>query len=579
MKGRRTYSMRAMDKRLLKSILLLFGSLVFAQSASCVLHELGHAIAYWTTGGTIERIVIHPFSWSYVIPGSVTNYPNFTTWGGVVFGTIMALLLVAVVWRWRGPYVMPALLTGVVACIGNGYYLVCDYVAGTGHDAGSLVESGTPGAVVVIVGVALIGVGFCLAGIFIPLMGIRQGDGAVARVLVFAGALIPYAIATQAYWWAYNVQGSRLLTVAWVIMLIVVALLVALSSVVHRRIARLRNIEVKKVSWSAVGVGNLAGFVLLSTLLILVGFQGPKVTVSYRLFYFDGQSDYAGIRQKKTYNPTASPGGSYEFESFFYWNWRGLRGDSKLSHLVYDARICAKTREIVIVTKDGILAVAIDNESQRWVLKQDGMILSPCFTANHDGSKGLVWGVNYYNSPEKSILIALDVVNGRNTQFACEGLALEMTFIDDDSAVASVGEDLVRVEFTEAGEAAFAIERRAGEKSRVGTGAVYRGERVFRSATRATEDAARIYTVEWGGTKVEFVNFVLFVHATQSYVWAIDSKRQVFRLDSGGNKCLVGSFNKIIGHGTLDDKLWVASDRSTVTVFGDSKETFWIELP
>ncbi len=116
--------MAGRKKELLKSTILLSGALAFAYNASTVLHELGHAIAYWTTGVMVKSIIVHPFNWSHMIPESVSNYPSFTSWGGFLFGSLMGLLLFTAVWRWRGPYVILALMTGVISFLHNGAYFI-----------------------------------------------------------------------------------------------------------------------------------------------------------------------------------------------------------------------------------------------------------------------------------------------------------------------------------------------------------------------------------------------------------------------------------------------------------------------
>ncbi len=63
--------------------LLLLGSFAIAYNASEFLHELGHALAAWMTGGQVFGIVVHPFNWSFCY--AVSPYPLFLTAAGVTF--------------------------------------------------------------------------------------------------------------------------------------------------------------------------------------------------------------------------------------------------------------------------------------------------------------------------------------------------------------------------------------------------------------------------------------------------------------------------------------------------------------
>jgi hypothetical protein len=66
---------------LLKQSLLFFGSFLFGHTTQRAIHELGHAIGTWMSGGVVYRIDLHPF-----VPGhchhSETLYPGITTWAG-----------------------------------------------------------------------------------------------------------------------------------------------------------------------------------------------------------------------------------------------------------------------------------------------------------------------------------------------------------------------------------------------------------------------------------------------------------------------------------------------------------------
>jgi len=571
-------SMENTNRRLLKSTLLLLWSLAFGYNASKTLHELGHAIAYWITGGTVEGIIIHPFSWSYCIPSSVSEYPNFTTWGGVVFGTIMGLMLVALVWRWRGPYVMLAFMTGVVACLHNGFYLIFDCLAESHGDSMILISGGTPKAVVIVVGLLMFGTGFILAGMCLRLIGIRSSDGIKSRILVLGGGLLPYLFATLLFYqWLYNSEELRMWVMKGVGIIILLLLFAILSAIVQRRVSWLRYAEPKAVTWPSVVVANSGAFVILSILFILL--IKPGITTRYTLSYYDSRSNFAGVKLTMINNPTASPSRRYESESIIFWSWDGCEDKREIPNLsAYFATVCPQTLAVVAQAMDGVLVIPIDGKPHRWIFKEDGLLLHPQWAVSRDGCKVLVYGLD--PNLVKYVLIALDTSNNRTTKFEISESPWEIIFVDNNTAVDSVGEDLIRVEFAESGEHKFSVDPGAAKGGQVK--AVSKSELVFHWPVFWTEVNADQHTIECGDMKISFTDPVPFVFASKSYIWAIDRKGEVIKINSYGNKLSVGSYppEKVIGRGIFDDSLWLAFLDGTVTIFGDSKkETAKIELP
>lgn len=571
--------MKNTKRHLLKSTLLLLWSFVFGCNASTVLHELGHAIAYWTTGGTVEGIIIHPFSWSYCIPGSISDYPSFTTWGGVVFGTLMGLLLVMAVWRWRGPYVILVIMTGVVSCIHNGGYLIYDCLTTSDGDATILISYGTSKLLIIAVGLFMMGIGVILAGICPALIGIGPNDGVKLRILVFSGGILPYTFVQFIYDLLYNKEELGQWLIYWVIIVGLVFLVAVLSKVVLPRIRWLGSIEPKAVTWPSVVVANNGAFVILSIIFILLIQYIPRTTTRYTLGYYDHQSNFAGVKLKMEDNPTASPARRYESESIIFWSWDGREGKREIPNLLaYFATVCPQTLAVIVQAMDGVLVIPMDGKPHRWIFKEDGFLLHFKWAVSACRCRLLVYGMD--PNLREYVLIALDILNGRTTKFEIADTPWEMIFIDDNTAVASVGEDLIRVEFAESGDHKFSVEPGAAKQGAVK--AVYKGEFVFHSPVFWTEDNADQQTIECGDMKISFTDPVLFVLASKSYIWAIDTKGQVFRLNSDGSKLCVGTYapERMIGRGSFDDGLWIAFLDGTVTVFGDSKkETAKIELP
>jgi hypothetical protein len=154
-----------------------------------------------------------------------------------------------------------------------------------------------------------------------------------------------------------------------------------------------------------------------------------------------------------------------------------------------------------------------------------------------------------------------------------------MIFTEETTAIASVGEDLIKVKFTESGVHKFSVDQGAANKGEVK--AVYKGKYVYHWPVFWTKENVDQHTIKYGNIKVSFTDPVRFVLASKSYIWAIDKNGGIFRINSDGNKLSLGTYNRkeMIGHGTFEDGLWIAFSDGTINIFGDSTETSKIALP
>lgn len=194
------------QKTLFQTSLLLFGSFALGFNLANALHELGHAIALWVTGGVVERITLHPFSWSYTYYGSTPNYPIATTAAGIVFGTFSALALVALVWRFRNqPWTFIFIMTGIAATAINGLYAIVDPILLSGGDGTTLVRQGVPKFLIIGVGVLLLVNSILLAVATLPLF-IKPNDTLLSRVIILEGGVLPYLLSLVVYHFIYQPQ-------------------------------------------------------------------------------------------------------------------------------------------------------------------------------------------------------------------------------------------------------------------------------------------------------------------------------------------------------------------------------------
>ncbi|MEM9415797.1 MAG: M50 family metallopeptidase [Planctomycetota bacterium] len=125
---------------------LLFAAAVLAASwyAMMAVHELGHALAAWATGGSVERIVLPLIGFSRT-DVSPNPSPLAVAWAGPITGVMLPLLfwfLATLALRQRLHVAQQALRFFAGFCLlANGVYLGLGWIDRVG-DAGDLTRHG-----------------------------------------------------------------------------------------------------------------------------------------------------------------------------------------------------------------------------------------------------------------------------------------------------------------------------------------------------------------------------------------------------------------------------------------------------
>jgi small basic protein len=186
-------------QRFVKRALFVFGSFSFGWVLGIVLHELGHALAMWLTGGIVERITITPFSWPYTYYGSAPRYPQFTTWAGLLIGSALGLVVVFGVRKRTTPYLLPFLFAGLAPMLnGGGYYLVDTFVSKQG-DATDLIRAGVPEYVVIGAGILFLAVGAGFVIRYAYRLGLTPREAFLERALLLASGVLPFFVLSLIY--------------------------------------------------------------------------------------------------------------------------------------------------------------------------------------------------------------------------------------------------------------------------------------------------------------------------------------------------------------------------------------------
>ncbi len=132
-------------------------AVVVAWFAMQGVHECGHVLAAWLTGGTVERVVLHPFSISRtdVLPNP---HPLAVAWGGPVFGVVAPLVALGAIRRLSSGFKVFLHFFAGFCLIANGAYIGVGSYYSIG-DAGDLLRHGAPRWTLIVFGVAAFAAG------------------------------------------------------------------------------------------------------------------------------------------------------------------------------------------------------------------------------------------------------------------------------------------------------------------------------------------------------------------------------------------------------------------------------------
>lgn len=156
-------------------------------------HELGHCLHAWATGGRVVRVVLHPlqFSRTDVVPNPS---PAAVAWGGVIWGTLIPVVV------WLGAAAMrmrisPWLRAFAGFCaVANGVYLAAGVVIPAG-DTEDLLRLGVSRWVLASVGGPMAVAGFWIWHGLGPWLGLflvtrdQARRGTLSCAAVLAGAV------------------------------------------------------------------------------------------------------------------------------------------------------------------------------------------------------------------------------------------------------------------------------------------------------------------------------------------------------------------------------------------------------
>ncbi len=245
--------------------LLLLGAFAVGFNASHAIHELGHALAVWLSGGRVTALSLHPFSWSTIDYSVPTTAP--IALAGAGFAVLIGLLILRLVWCRRSPWVLPLVMTSLCTLVVNATYLVVDGVLLAGGDATDLVALGFPRPAILAAGAGLLAFGFVVALPVLPRLGLHAADGFGPRFGVLGAGIGSYLLAMFAYHVAFNTNEIMLWSVYTASGLRLVAVWAAVTRLAESRWAWVSSQRAGRPGWGPALAFSILGVIAVLTLL------------------------------------------------------------------------------------------------------------------------------------------------------------------------------------------------------------------------------------------------------------------------------------------------------------------------
>jgi len=144
----------------LEQAVMVLVLLAFSWPAMMAVHEMGHVLGAWATGGAVRRVVLHPLviSRTDVRPNPA---PLVVVWAGPIVGVLLPLVLAGMAYCARLGWTYLIGFFAGFCLIANGAYIGVGVIDGVG-DAGVMLRHGSPPWVLIVFGALCVSAGLWL---------------------------------------------------------------------------------------------------------------------------------------------------------------------------------------------------------------------------------------------------------------------------------------------------------------------------------------------------------------------------------------------------------------------------------
>ena len=151
-------------------------------------HEMGHVVGAIATGGTVEKVILHPLAISRT-DLSDNPRPLVVVWAGPILGTLLPLALAFAARIAEFPWTYLMRFFAGFCLIANGCYIGAGSFGGVG-DAGDLLRHGSPAWSLWVFGAIGLPLGLYLWNGLGPSFGLGVAAGKVDRRAAYASCVL-----------------------------------------------------------------------------------------------------------------------------------------------------------------------------------------------------------------------------------------------------------------------------------------------------------------------------------------------------------------------------------------------------
>jgi hypothetical protein len=123
-------------------ILLVVSTVGFSWLAMMALHEFGHVLNAWLSGGVVKDVILKPWSFSFT-KVDPKPHPIFVAWGGVLWGCILPVAIWLLIrYAWKRYAFLAAWFAGFCLIFNGTYIAAGSVLGGSTDDGGDILRHG-----------------------------------------------------------------------------------------------------------------------------------------------------------------------------------------------------------------------------------------------------------------------------------------------------------------------------------------------------------------------------------------------------------------------------------------------------
>ena len=173
-------------------VLLIASMLALSWLIMQAVHEFGHIVVAWATGGTVTKVALHPLAISRT-DVEPNPQPLVVAWGGPVIGVALPLLMWGIATVVRPTIAFVFRFFAGFCLVANGLYLGLGSFSAVG-DAGDILRHGGSLWTLIVFGAITVPAGFALWNGQAPRFGIGLGAHTVSPHLAWGCTTVLAAV-------------------------------------------------------------------------------------------------------------------------------------------------------------------------------------------------------------------------------------------------------------------------------------------------------------------------------------------------------------------------------------------------